>query len=168
MKGETHFMAHQSQSQLPSDLPLELQKTHNSEGDLIEQESSFLSSCRRNDGDNDDTQNPSASKRSNEEIALQELEAIPIIDVTKQSVESEVLGLAEDSGLERLKRHRVEVAGRVWIPDIWGQEELLKDWIDCSAFDAPLVTSRIMSARAALVQEGRRATAAGIRIENRC
>jgi hypothetical protein len=40
---------------------------------------------------------------------------------------------AEDAGVrERLKRHSVEVAGRVWIPDIWGQEELLKDWIDCS------------------------------------
>ncbi|KAI9127939.1 hypothetical protein K1719_000932 [Acacia pycnantha] len=32
----------------------------------------------------------------------------------------------------------MEVAGRVWIPEIWGQEELLKDWTDCSAFDAPL------------------------------
>ncbi|KAK7278663.1 hypothetical protein RJT34_23698 [Clitoria ternatea] len=74
----------------------------------------------------------------------------------------------EDSGREKLKRHRVEVAGRVWIPDIWGQEELLKDWIDCTAFDAPLVPSRIVMARAALVEEGRRATSTGLRIGNRC
>ncbi|GFZ02492.1 hypothetical protein Acr_15g0011020 [Actinidia rufa] len=73
------------------------------------------------------------------------------------------------NGRERLKRHRVEVAGGVWIPDMWGQEELLKDWIDCTAFDASLVKSNIMSARAALVQEGRlRASSSGLRIENRC
>ncbi|TKY53089.1 hypothetical protein E2542_SST24612 [Spatholobus suberectus] len=77
-------------------------------------------------------------------------------------------GEGEDSGRERLKRHRVEVAGRVWIPEIWGQEELLKDWIDCAAFDATLVPSRIVMARAALVEEGRRATSGGLRIENRC
>ncbi|KAL3536118.1 hypothetical protein ACH5RR_004579 [Cinchona calisaya] len=75
----------------------------------------------------------------------------------------------EDSGRERLKRHRVEVAGRVWIPDIWGQEEQLKDWIDCRAFDASAVmNSSIMLARAALVEEGRRATSSRLRIENGC
>ena len=36
---------------------------------------------------------------------------------------------------ERLKRHRTEVA-EVWIPDMWGQEHFLKDWIDCTSFDA--------------------------------
>ncbi|KAJ9181399.1 hypothetical protein P3X46_009532 [Hevea brasiliensis] len=73
-------------------------------------------------------------------------------------------------GRERLKRHRIDAAGSVWIPDIWGQEELLKDWIDCSAFDASLVPNRIMSARAALVEQGRRATSCSgrLRIENRC
>ncbi|XP_057425053.1 protein BIC1 [Lotus japonicus] len=60
------------------------------------------------------------------------------------------------SGRERLKRHRVEVAGRVWIPDIWGHEKLLKDWIDCAVFDAPLVPTKLLMARQALVQEGRR------------
>lgn len=74
----------------------------------------------------------------------------------------------EDNGRERLKRHRIDVAGRVWIPDMWGQEEMLKDWIDCSAFDASLVPSGIMSARAALAQEGRRAHSGGLRVENRC
>ncbi|GMJ13910.1 Blue-light Inhibitor of Cryptochromes 1 [Hibiscus trionum] len=75
----------------------------------------------------------------------------------------------QDNGRERLKRHRIEMANsRVWIPDIWGQEELLKDWIDCSAFDDCLVPGGIMSARAALVEEGRRATSGRRRIENRC
>ncbi|KAF5747808.1 hypothetical protein HS088_TW05G00535 [Tripterygium wilfordii] len=57
----------------------------------------------------------------------------------------------EDYGRERLKRHRIEVGGRVWIPHIWGQEDFLKDWIDCSAFDACLLPNGIVSARASLV-----------------
>ncbi|KAF5750507.1 hypothetical protein HS088_TW03G00844 [Tripterygium wilfordii] len=77
-------------------------------------------------------------------------------------------GVQEEYGRERIKRHRIEVAGRVWIPDIWGQEELLKDWIDCSAFDACLVPNGIVSARASLVREGRRANSTGITIENSC
>uniref|UniRef100_M0ZS28 Protein BIC1 n=1 Tax=Solanum tuberosum TaxID=4113 RepID=M0ZS28_SOLTU len=74
----------------------------------------------------------------------------------------------EDSGRERLKRHRIEVAGHVWIPEIWGQEELLKDWIDCSAFDSKLMNNNnIMSARAALVEERRRTNSScRLRIEN--
>ncbi|KAL9255891.1 BIC1-like protein [Drosera capensis] len=68
-----------------------------------------------------------------------------------------------ESGRERLKRHRGEVVGQVWIPDIWEQEDSLKDWIDCSGFDAALVPKGIMSARSALVEEGRRASAAARR-----
>lgn len=70
----------------------------------------------------------------------------------------------EESGRERLKKHRAEMAGRVWIPDIWGHEDLLKDWIDCTVFDSSLGNKNIMSARAALVQEGR----STIRIQNQC
>lgn len=75
---------------------------------------------------------------------------------------------SEDNGRERLNRHRVEVAGRVWIPEIWGQEEFLKDWIDCSAFDSSLVPNGVVSARKALVREGRPARSGRLRIENRC
>uniref|UniRef100_A0A7N0TH57 Protein BIC1 n=1 Tax=Kalanchoe fedtschenkoi TaxID=63787 RepID=A0A7N0TH57_KALFE len=74
-------------------------------------------------------------------------------------------------GRERLKRHRVEVAGRVWIPDIWGQEDLLKDWIDCSVFDESLAPKGIMSARKALVEEGRRAArscSSGLEVGTSC
>ncbi|KAJ1379816.1 protein BIC1-like [Sesbania bispinosa] len=72
-----------------------------------------------------DEETPSASKTiTNLGIALEEVVVPPAEE-------------AEDSGRERLKRHRIEVAGRVWIPEIWGQEELLKDWIDSRTFDAP-------------------------------
>lgn len=58
----------------------------------------------------------------------------------------------EDCGRKRLKEHRVEMSGRVWIPDIWGQEDFLKDWVDCNPFDASLVNNNILSARRALIQ----------------
>ena len=64
----------------------------------------------------------------------------------------------EISARERLKRHRTEMAGRVRIPDMWGQERLLKDWVDCAVFDRPLAaTTGLLNARDALVAE--RATA---------
>ncbi|KAL8254672.1 hypothetical protein R6Q59_032893 [Mikania micrantha] len=63
--------------------------------------------------------------------------------------------VVEKSGRERLKKHWVEMSGRVWIPDIWGQEDLLKNWIDCTGFDSCLDKSSIMSARKAMIQEGR-------------
>nr|XP_011459330.1 PREDICTED: uncharacterized protein LOC105349931 [Fragaria vesca subsp. vesca] len=91
---------------------------------------------------------------------------------------NELVGLqnmsaAECSGRERLKRHQEEVAGHVTIPDSWGQEELLKDWIDYSPFDALLVPTGLSSAREALAMEGRRRAsnnnAQGVmRIESRC
>ncbi|XP_038882952.1 protein BIC2-like [Benincasa hispida] len=62
----------------------------------------------------------------------------------------------EESGRERLKRHRVAVAGQVWIPDKWGKEEFLKDWIDGSAFEASLFPSGIVSARRALARDAKR------------
>ncbi|MFS7934445.1 putative protein BIC [Helianthus anomalus] len=69
-----------------------------------------------------------------------------------------------ESGREKLKRHRVEMSGRVWIPDIWGQEDLLKKWIDSTVFDSSVEKSSIMSAREALIQEGR----STLSIENSC
>lgn len=79
-------------------------------------------------------------------------------------------------GRERLKRHREEVAGRVLIPDTWGQEGLLKNWIDCSAFEALMVPNKIASARKALVADNRGSPRASntttslqqLRIESRC
>ncbi|KAL5212075.1 hypothetical protein ABZP36_022922 [Zizania latifolia] len=60
----------------------------------------------------------------------------------------------EESARERLKRHRTEMAGRVRIPEMWGQERLLKDWVDCAVFDRPLAATRgLLNARDALVAE---------------
>jgi hypothetical protein len=56
-----------------------------------------------------------------------------------------------ESTRERLKRHRMDVAGRVWVPEKWGQETLLKDWVDCAVFDRPLVPAGLLKARRALV-----------------
>ncbi|TYK18920.1 uncharacterized protein E5676_scaffold28061G00010 [Cucumis melo var. makuwa] len=68
---------------------------------------------------------------------------------------------------ERLKRHREEVAGKVTVPEKWGKEELLKDWIDYSAFDRILAAGRIASARASLAAEGQQ-NRSRRRVESRC
>lgn len=88
------------------------------------------------------------------------------LEVAKEAVSSEKS--EEDGGREKLQRHRSDVAGQVWIPEIWGQEELMKDWVDCTAFDRSLVPSGIRSARDALVEECRRVNSGSLRIENRC
>ncbi|XP_059627028.1 protein BIC1-like [Cornus florida] len=67
----------------------------------------------------------------------------------------------QDCGRERLKKHRSDVAGWVLIPDKWGQEEVMKEWIDYSSFNELLAPSGLMSAREALVGEGRRARSRG-------
>lgn len=85
------------------------------------------------------------SSISSEEAALQ------VVQVPQKDVTSTFAG--DESGRERLKRHRMEMGGRVWIPDTWGQENLLKNWIDCTSFDASLVSNSILSARAALMQQ---------------
>ncbi|XWS52881.1 hypothetical protein CRYUN_Cryun11dG0110600 [Craigia yunnanensis] len=81
---------------------------------------------------------------------------------------NEVEALQKDSGRERLKRHREEVSGRVLIPDKWGKEELLRDWIDYSSFDSLLAPSGLASARKALMTEGRRTGSQRLRIERMC
>ncbi|KAL5583242.1 hypothetical protein UlMin_015684 [Ulmus minor] len=70
----------------------------------------------------------------------------------------------ENCGRERLKRHREEVAGCVTIPDSWGKEELLKDWMDYSSFDTLLIPNGIRSAREAL----RRQATSHQRLRIRC
>ncbi|KAH0449605.1 hypothetical protein IEQ34_020297 [Dendrobium chrysotoxum] len=75
----------------------------------------------------------------------------------------------EETGPERLNRLRSEMAGKVWIPEIWGQEGLLKEWSDCTAFDRSMAPDRLLlSARRALVAEYLRTNSADLRIENRC
>ncbi|KAK4779537.1 hypothetical protein SAY87_015643 [Trapa incisa] len=70
---------------------------------------------------------------------------------------------------EKLKRHRDGVAGRVMIPDSWGQERFMTDWIEYSTFDVLLGQKKISSAREALMADGRRAAPERPRIEiSRC
>ncbi|CAL0309961.1 unnamed protein product [Lupinus luteus] len=140
MKENYTFMAHQSSTESNHKIPSHPLDLNNN-NNIMEQQ---------HRDNRDVTQNSCASK-------------------TKLNNKEESVVVAEDSGRERLKRHRVEVAGSVWIPERWGQEELLKDWIDCTtAFDAPLVPTRITIAREALVEEGRKVNASGLSIENRC
>ncbi|CAG7865357.1 protein BIC1 [Brassica rapa] len=108
-------------------------------------------------------QDPSSPNEASSVTDKKDDQAFPE-ETPKQNQEEERV----DTGREKLKKHRRDVAGRVWIPDIWGQEELLKDWIDCSTFDTCLVPAGISSARAALVDEARRAASASGGLHSRC
>lgn len=85
----------------------------------------------------------------------------------RQDASNDHAGL-EDFGRARLKRHRLEIANRVCIPETWGQEAMLKDWADCSAFTSFLVPRGVASARQALVDECRRSTSCRLKAEIRC
>ncbi|KAK7272227.1 hypothetical protein RJT34_28703 [Clitoria ternatea] len=82
-------------------------------------------------------------------------------DIENNKVSDEI---EEITGREMLKRFREEV--KVKIPETWGQEELLKDWIDCTTmFDALLAPhTLILTARDALVANGRQARSQRLRI----
>ncbi|MED6156913.1 hypothetical protein PIB30_018656 [Stylosanthes scabra] len=65
--------------------------------------------------------------------------------------------ISEETGRERLKRHREEVKGRVKIPEDWGQEKMMKEWIDYTTFDALFAPHTvIVAARDALIADGRK------------
>ncbi|KAJ4828105.1 hypothetical protein Tsubulata_034612, partial [Turnera subulata] len=129
---------------------------HQSHNNIQRESSSSMQTYEHPVSDKETTTDPSKCEQENEVHDLGE-EVRTGAQVFRQ----------DNFGRERLKKHRIEVAGRVWIPDIWGQEELLKDWIDCSAFDATLQAGGIMSARAALVEEGKRSNSSVLRIGNR-
>lgn len=124
----TTSMTNQSSTKSHDQIDMELKKSHQLK-------------------DNDTTKENQQEDDTNMEIALKEV-VLPHVSAIVE---------VEESGRERLKRHRVEMAGRVWIPDMWGQEEFLKDWIDCTTFDPPLISAnKIVTARTALVQEATR------------
>ncbi|KAM3202081.1 protein BIC1 [Capsicum annuum] len=68
--------------------------------------------------------------------------------------ESEKLGLW---GREKLKSHWREVGGRVYVPEKWGHEGSLREWMDCSSFSTILAPKGIELARKALMCQGKRA-----------
>ncbi|CAI8614844.1 unnamed protein product [Vicia faba] len=153
-------MSHQSSADSDDKIPSHPSKDANFEK---KQDDPFLLSTQKSQNHDDKDK---ASFVCNKEKMASAMDDVEVEAKELTTVDEE---LEEMSERERLKRHRVEVAGRVWIPEIWGQEELLKDWIDCTAFDAPLIPSKITMARAALVQQGTaRANAAPLSIDNRC
>ncbi|KAK7261204.1 hypothetical protein RIF29_27509 [Crotalaria pallida] len=71
----------------------------------------------------------------------------------------------EETGRERLKRHREEVMRNVNIPENWGQENLMKDWMDYSTFDGLFAPHRmIITARDALIEDVRKARSQRLRV----
>ncbi|WVZ85539.1 hypothetical protein U9M48_032456 [Paspalum notatum var. saurae] len=97
---------------------------------------------------------PDAEASVPEEEPDEQQEPAPVADSKEGVVEPEVTAMDDqESSRERLKRHRREMAGRVWVPEMWGQETLLKDWVDCAVFDRPLVPPGLLTARRALIAE---------------
>ena len=95
---------------------------------------------------------------ASEEEPAEPQQETPVAEEEEEEVEVEpeaaaAAGDQEMSTRERLKRHRREMAGRVWVPEMWGQEKLLKDWVDCAVFDRPLVPTGLLTARRALIAE---------------
>ncbi len=83
-------------------------------------------------------------------------------------VQMQVQAGQTESVRQRIRRHWSEMSGKVLIPDQWGKEDLLKDWMDYSSFDALLAPSGVGVAREALVVEGRRASSQRLMKESRC
>ncbi|KAL6652846.1 hypothetical protein ACP70R_011771 [Stipagrostis hirtigluma subsp. patula] len=94
-----------------------------------------------------------ATERSASEVESVEETKAPVAAKEEAGEPETAAGGDEESAQERLKRHRREMAGRVWVPEKWGQEKLLKDWVDCAVFDRPLVPAGLLTARRALVAE---------------
>ncbi|KAJ4802220.1 hypothetical protein LUZ62_014786 [Rhynchospora pubera] len=53
---------------------------------------------------------------------------------------------------DKLRRLKLEMGGRVCIPDTWGQESRLQDWANCTAFTGAYMPAGLASARAALAE----------------
>ncbi|KAA8518581.1 hypothetical protein F0562_016055 [Nyssa sinensis] len=149
MKEQTSSMASQNsnESVYHHDLvshPSKPQKAHHHDHHQSSSSSSKSQSPKPHELDKDyqtvvlsQSKNPKSPRRSDdEEAAVPGLSEAPVGGGPSTPIDTaEAPVLVEDTGRERLKRHRVEVAG---------------------------------SARAALVQEGRRASSTGLRIGNRC
>lgn len=75
-----------------------------------------------------------------------------------------------ESGRERLKRHREEVAREVVrVPDKWGKEQLMKDWIDFANSDALWAPHAIiLAARDALIADATKSRSQRLRIHTTC
>jgi hypothetical protein len=123
------------------------------------------SSCKSHEQIDQELKKPHQHKNKEQ----QQKQETTIVEAAEEVVIMSNVTEEEESGRERLKRHRDEMGGNVWIPDLWGQEEFLKDWIDCTKFDPPLISSnKIVTARTALVQEATGGGTAGFRFHYSC
>ncbi|XP_019458123.1 PREDICTED: uncharacterized protein LOC109358383 isoform X2 [Lupinus angustifolius] len=117
------------------------------------------------------TREPTSQNHSS--LSLEPNNNLIMMNITQQACKSpttiENSDKGEESGRERLKRHREEVMGKVKIPKKWGKEKLLKDWVDYTTFDAvfPPHTS-IITARDALIADGRKPSSQRLRIHSTC
>ncbi|KAH7404699.1 hypothetical protein KP509_15G039100 [Ceratopteris richardii] len=59
-------------------------------------------------------------------------------------------------GRQRLQEYRMQMSGKVVIPDSWGREEQLQDWVTYGIVEDALRPAGLMAARAALVNECQR------------
>ncbi|KAH7663437.1 hypothetical protein IHE45_14G055400 [Dioscorea alata] len=75
----------------------------------------------------------------------------------------------EVEGREKLKRHRrmTMEKGQLGIPEVWGHEELLQCWFDCSAFQSCYSPAGLVGAREALARQRTRpsCTSADLKVE---
>lgn len=103
--------------------------------------------------DDEAVQADAQASSASEEPAAQQKPPVVVKEEVEPEVPAAAAGDDQESTRERLKRHRREMAGRVWVPEMWGQEKLLKDWVDCAVFDRPLVPTGLHKARRALIAE---------------
>lgn len=78
-----------------------------------------------------------------------------------RSTEDDDIGDAPDeqgmvTGLPRLQVYRSAMAGKVIIPDTWGWEQYLQDWVSYGEVEDALRPAGLISARNALVSESQR------------
>ncbi|KAF3340844.1 hypothetical protein FCM35_KLT09688 [Carex littledalei] len=83
------------------------------------------------------------------------------------SVQNTEKHMEKEGRRERLRRLRLEIGGKVCIPDTWDHESSLQDWSNCTAFTAAYMPPGLASARAALAEEARQSTTL-LQLENRC
>ncbi|MCO5549980.1 hypothetical protein L7F22_003457 [Adiantum nelumboides] len=73
-----------------------------------------------------------------------------------------VNGAGEDRcGRARLQHHWIQVGGKVMIPDTWGLERHLQEWVNFGLVEDAFRPSGLMSARSALVADCQRRSRAG-------
>lgn len=86
---------------------------------------------------------------------------------TAQNTEKQLqLHMEKEGRRERLRRLRLEIGGKVCIPDTWDHESSLQDWFNCTAFTVAYVPPGLASARESLAKDARQSRTL-LRVESR-